>query len=128
MITPTVGRKVWFWVNSEHTSDGKMLDERQAFDATVLYVHPTGEVNLLVVDHGGIPRFEEKVLLVDPEKGAWPTDQHDHAGERGYATWMPYQVGQAKKEEGDANKATTHGSLSPKVEGALAAPPPTPST
>lgn len=88
-IKPTVGRKVWFYSD---TSGPGILDGDQPCDATVTYVHPDGFVTLLVITHDGFSRIEREVKLRDPHE-----DDHHGSGER-FATWMPYQIGQATKE------------------------------
>ena len=86
-ITPTVGRKVWYY----EAGPGNILDPRTPFDATIVYVWGPGMVNLRVTDHQGltVPRYS--VLLREPREG----DEH---GSSEFATWMPYQMGQAKKD------------------------------
>jgi hypothetical protein len=78
MIKPTIGRKVWFF-----SAPGAPEQ-----DATVIDVHGDRCVNLFVVSRIGDTSAHRSVLLVQ-EGDALPT-----AGS--YATWMPYQVGQAK--------------------------------
>ena len=86
-ITPTIGRKVWLYTAAQSPQDSK-----QAFDATVIFVHPSGLVNLYFVNHWGTAGSLSSVQLRDPQED----DKH---GVETYATWMPYQVGQAKKSE-----------------------------
>ncbi len=83
MIKPTVGRVVWFY--SENHEDGK-----QPQAALVCHVWSDTCVNLAVFDANGVATNKTSVLL------------HQGEGERPsrlFAEWMPYQVGQAKKEE-----------------------------
>lgn len=86
MIVPTIGRKVWYW---PHDEDGglNVYDDKQACDATVVYVWSETCVNLRVTDHAGNTVARTSVLLVQ--------DEERPAG-RSHATWMPYQVGQAR--------------------------------
>jgi hypothetical protein len=97
-ITPTIGRKVWFWASEDFidATDCVPEDPKQAFDATVIYVHSDGNVNLSVVDHRGEQGLVENCELRDPGEG------DEHGGEEDYATWMPYQMGQAAKKEPSA--------------------------
>ena len=88
-ITPTIGRKVWLWM----TSQNNVQDSKQAFDATVICVGPNGTVNLYYVNHWGTAGSLTQVELRDPQ----PADEHGRESVP-YATWMPYQIGQAKKE------------------------------
>ncbi len=79
MITPTIGRKVWFYF-AAHT-----LEQ----DATVIDVHPDGKVTLFVITRGGTPEVRRFVQLVQ---------EGEDILEGEHATWMPYQVNTAKKE------------------------------
>jgi hypothetical protein len=95
-IKPTIGRKVWFY--DGHQAMGNIHDPSQAFDATVVfvdedYVAGTCSVNLLVADHTGQTFTRTKVPLRDPAGGQGDS----HGSGVDYATWMPYQVGQAKQ-------------------------------
>jgi hypothetical protein len=92
MIKPTIGRKVWFWPDSSvyanYISDPTPV-ENQPFDATVVAVYGDRMVNLRVTDHNGTSWFESSVPLMQ--------DDDTISGSR-FATWMPYQVSQAKKK------------------------------
>lgn len=108
-IKPTVGRKVYFWLGKEPMTYrvGNCLDMHQPFDATITYVHPGGaRVNLAVLDHVGTHFTTHRVLLQDPSEGG---DVHGGNNEaEGLATWMPYQVGQARAQAlGAAGPVTT---------------------
>lgn len=93
MQAPTIGRKVWYWAAANELDFMNCKDKAQAFDATVVFVHPSGEVNLVVFDHHGNKDTVEGVVLEDPDG-----DVHGAEGiEEGYATWMPYQ--KAKHDE-----------------------------
>ena len=94
LITPTIGRKVWFWPNGTHIGvpyiePPQCQDLKQAMDATIVFVHNDRRVNLLVVDHIGITWPVNSVFL-QQEGDATPSGM--------YAQWMPYQAGQAKKD------------------------------
>lgn len=84
MIKPTVGRVVWFY----------KYVEGQGFKGPlaghVAYVHSDMCVNLMVIDENGNPRSETSVPLEQEENDA-------HIGS--YCTWMPFQKGQAMKNE-----------------------------
>lgn len=88
MIEPTCGRVVWYRAN-EH--DPVKLDSKQPLAAMVTYVHGSRCVNLVVYDPNGNPHGRTSVTLV--QEG---DDMGSLAG-TSYAEWMPYQVGQAKK-------------------------------
>lgn len=89
VITPTIGRKVWFWPINEPGM--VQLDLSTPMDATVVYPWSDTRVNLAVRDHAGNTHLRPSVCLVQPDTPA-PASSH--------CTWMPFQVGQAKKETG----------------------------
>jgi hypothetical protein len=87
VITPTVGRVVWYYPAADDpyvTRDGD-----QPMSASVAFVHDDRHVNLAVFDHAGLAHAYPKVQLV--QEG----DAFDPNGAR--CTWMPYQMGQARK-------------------------------
>ena len=104
IITPTVGRKVWFRLNGinelEKPHSGTKTtpvrlfplaaDPTQPLDATVVYVWNDRMVTLHVLDHYGNPFIAPSVPLM--QEGDTPPQFGC------YAEWMPYQLGQAKKE------------------------------
>lgn len=92
VITPTVGRVVWY---TPTENDGMSKHGGQPFAAHVVFVHNDRLVNLVVFDHDGRAHQRGSVQL--SQEG----DSVPSIG--GYAEWMPYQVGQAKKHEGQKN-------------------------
>lgn len=94
IITPTIGRKVWYWpFPTERSESGT-----QPFDATVAFVHPTGTINVAIISELGYamtPRHH--VRLRNTPEEAQP----------GECSWMPWQAGQARaqaaEKEGSAN-------------------------
>lgn len=89
MIKPTIGRKVWWWQHGENNA-------QQPEDATVVYVHSDRCVNLHVIDHNGNARPVTSAHLVQPGDGE---EGASHAKPVAcYATWMPFQVGQARAQ------------------------------
>lgn len=82
-IKPTVGRVVHY-----HESPGDPGKEQAAL---IAYVHSDNCINLAVFDVNGLNYSRTSVPLVQDGEPI-PT-----AG--GFATWMPYQVGQAAKTE-----------------------------
>jgi hypothetical protein len=80
VIKPTIGRKVWYW------SDGmaNVLDQAQAFDATIVFVHNDTRVSLRVTDHLGHESAQYSVQLRDHI----PLASH---GAACFATWPPRQ-------------------------------------
>lgn len=96
MIAPTVGRKVWYRPTEfDKSGPGAMrVVGIQPLDATVIAVWSDRAVNLLVIDAAGTPFPKMSVTLL--QEGDTPPAV---AGGGGYAEWMPYQTGQAKKAE-----------------------------
>lgn len=95
MIKPTVGRIVWFTRRRDMTGmDEQPYDGARStpFAAIVVYVHDDRTINLIAFDHDGYSHPARHVpLLQDDDKP--PRDGNN------YASWMPYQVGQAAKHE-----------------------------
>lgn len=87
MITPTVGRIVWYYPfpNDPGPSPGG-----QPLAAVVAHVWSDTCVNLAVMDANGATYNRTSVLLVQ-EGNARP--------DVGFCEWMPYQKGQAAKTE-----------------------------
>ena len=87
MITPTVGRKMWYRPQGNLSPGQVQHDKTTPFDATVVYVWGPEMVNLLIADHNGNIEARTSVPIVQ-EGGSW------RAGESPYCEWMPYQTGQ----------------------------------
>lgn len=98
-IKPSIGRKVWFW---DHSSTTTRYGDNQAMDATIIYVWSDTCVNLAVTDHAGMQYTRTSVPLRDHREG----DKH---GVEYVATWMPYQVGQARAQSIGAAGPVTGG-------------------
>lgn len=106
IIPPSVGRKVWFRLNgivelerprfgtetAPVRSRPHAVEFNQPLDATVVYVWNDRMVNLHILDHYGSPFIATSVKLL--QEGDTPPQFGF------YAEWMPYQLGQAKKEDG----------------------------
>lgn len=93
MITPTIGRQVWYQHGGSHLGDMTMMypgadAPTQPMAATVIYVWGDRMVNLDVIDHAGKHYAKTSVPLLQDDDT--PPDQP-------YAQWMPYQKGQAAK-------------------------------
>lgn len=89
-ILPTVGRVVWFRPSRNAATPGFVGNPDQPCAATVAYVHSPSLVNLSVTDHNGNQHPVCSVPLIQ---------QAEPAPESGfYCEWMPYQIGQAKRE------------------------------
>lgn len=104
MITPTVGRKVWYRPSrndllgpSPMTMQGNPDTNPQPLDATVLAVWGDRCINIQILDITGKP-FAKTLATLLQEGDATPKTI-DGKEAYGYAEWMPYQVGQAKKHE-----------------------------
>jgi len=85
MITPTIGRIMWYWPVREARDD-------QPWPAIVTKVWGDNMVNLAVWDHEGNGKSKSSVPIV--QDGSPYT-----IGDSPYVEWMPYQIGQAKKHE-----------------------------
>lgn len=95
MIKPTIGRILWFW-NCERPHDWDPNDPRdiQPQAALVTRVHGDGSVNLVTWDSWD---SSNSALYMSRVRIA-------REGERisqGMAEWMPYQKGQAAKNDND---------------------------
>lgn len=99
VITPTVGRKVWYRPSaSDLTGPVPMAASRapdaQPLDATVIAVWGDRMINVLVTDSAG---KQFPVLSCDLlQSGDEPHKQADGSTCGRYCEWMPYQLGQAK--------------------------------
>lgn len=101
VITPTIGRRVWYWPSDydrglleskpESIIQADVESSGQPCDAGVVRVWGDRMVNLTVADHNGNMHKRTSVTLVQP--GDTPPSGC------GYCTWMDYQVAQAQKEE-----------------------------
>lgn len=87
MIVPSIGRVMWYWPLKEERGD-------QPLAALVTYVHDDNIVNLVVFATDGTSSGKSSVPIVQ--------DGSPYiAGDSPYVEWMPYQIGQAKKHEGE---------------------------
>lgn len=85
MITPSIGRIMWYWPQKEQRED-------QPLAAIVTRVWGDNMVNLCVFNSSGVPEQRTSVPIV--QEGSPHT-----VGDSPYVEWMPYQIGQAKKHE-----------------------------
>ncbi len=93
IIPPGVSRKVWYRPFGHNRTLLGVFDDSQPCDATITYVWSERLVNLRVTGPtGAVQQFNSVPLL--QEGDAVPAIEHG-----GYAQWMPYQQGQAKKAE-----------------------------
>lgn len=90
MISPTPGRIVWFRPNGA-PFPGNQYNPVEPLAAMVVHVFNDGMVNLVVYDSSGVAFPVPSVILIQDEVQP-PVEQY-------YCHWMPYQLGQAKKEQ-----------------------------
>lgn len=92
MIKPSNGRIVWFTPSAQTASSDFAPGSQLA--AIVAHVHSDRLVNLAVFDANGVPHSRTSVPLLQDD---------DVAPAYGYyAEWMPFQKGQAAKQEAEA--------------------------
>ena len=89
MITPTIGRVVWF-----HARQAQMRA------ATIAFVHSDSCVNLAVVDPSGKPYGRSSVPLFQGAAHECPQES---------CCWMPYQQKQAAKHEAENTEEVSTG-------------------
>lgn len=106
MISPTVGRKVWYRPQKSDVTGPLPMSVMapynepaagQPLDATVIAVHGDRMVNVLVTDAAGRQYPVLSCTLLQP--GDEPA--HDHEGKLigRYCEWVPYQQTQAAKSQ-----------------------------
>jgi hypothetical protein len=86
VITPTVGRVVWYFPNGKTQHDAG----EQPHSASVAYVHGDRCINIGYFDQNGFAKNATSVTLVQ---------DGDELPEYGFCCWMPFQKGQAAKTE-----------------------------
>ena len=90
MIVPTIGRVVWFWPAGSTVGDQPMA-------AIVTGVWGDGRhINLAIFERNGVPKSHPPTsirLVQEEDERPMDVDGNYVA----HATWMPYQIGQAKK-------------------------------
>lgn len=98
MITPTVGRKVWYRPSQRDLDITGMccIDPEQPFDATVCCVRSANEdgrtrISVSVRDHYARSHSVTSVILVQDGEEK-PIDQP-------YCEWMPYQIKIANQQQ-----------------------------
>lgn len=82
-ITPTIGRRVWYWPSTYDLNEMNRSVSDQPFDAGVCCVWSDHLVNLTIADHDGRMHRRTSVRLLQGDEEARPGEPH--------ATWMPYQ-------------------------------------
>lgn len=87
MITPTIGRKVWYWPAS---NENVVRNGDQPMDATIVYVWHDRKVNVIVFDHAGNQLTRPNTMMLQGDEMYKPIGS--------YCVWMPYQIGQARAQ------------------------------
>jgi hypothetical protein len=87
MIRPTPGRIVWY----TPAANERIAKGADPLAAIVVLVHNDRLVNLTVFDGIGGCNSRQAVQLVQDGDPALPETE-------AFASWMPYQLGQAKKD------------------------------
>ena len=96
MITPTVGRIVWF--TPAHNDNDLARHGTGPLAAIVTHVWGDRCVNLAVFDSNANQSSVTSVMLLQDD------DEKPESGR--FATWMPFQIGQAKKHQNEAASAS----------------------
>lgn len=93
MISPTIGRVVWYWPN---IASGDAEGNDQPLAALIAHVLSDTCVNLAIFDKNGVSveKPPTSVLLVQ--------DGNPRPTGGGFCEWMPYQKGQAAKADAAA--------------------------
>ncbi|WP_439685090.1 hypothetical protein MNJPNG_06310 [Cupriavidus oxalaticus] len=104
LIKPSVGRKVWYRPSAFDKAGrvAMVTAGDEPLDATVLAVWGDRCVNLLVTDIMG-KQFPVLSCQLLQEGDVPAVNAEDGKTIGGYAEWMPYQVAQAKAEDGAAS-------------------------
>lgn len=96
MIKPTVGRVVLLTISAGYATKNHLAcsDSSQPLAAQITYVHNDRMVNLTAWDHNGKQFGVTSVRLLQDDEVA-----PELTGSSFYCEWMPYQKGQAAKNE-----------------------------
>lgn len=94
MIKPTVGRVVWFWPGYNLPPGFILHNHMQPCEARIAYVWSDQMLNICATDQAGNQHPFTSVPLIQ--------DDQPKPSAGFFCSWMPYQVGQAKKLEGQA--------------------------
>ncbi len=101
MIKPTVGRVVWYRpLPSDPPGEDFSRDEKMRYAAIVAHATDDTCVNLMVIDQKGGTFNRTSVILV-----------HEGNPEPGQCEWMPYQKGQAARDEEYAERTRQNTSV-----------------
>jgi hypothetical protein len=98
IIIPTVGRVVWFYPASNTAESGFVRNESGGqYAAIIARVWSDKLVNLSVFDANGTPHSRTSVALVQGD---------DAAPDSAFCGWMPFQKGQAARQDAQAKEPT----------------------
>lgn len=100
MITPTVGRVVYFYVKESKYDFGHCFIAGKPHTALIVYVHSDKLINVTAFDTNGKQYPFTSVELVQ--------DGGQSSGEF-WCEWMPFQKGQAQKTEALEKELTAKG-------------------
>jgi hypothetical protein len=87
MITPTVGRIVYYWPGGRAQAES---GNKQPLAAKIAHVHSDGLINIGYLQHDGAASNATLVPLIQ---------DGDERPDQPFCEWMPYQKGQAAKTE-----------------------------
>ena len=107
LITPTIGRVVWYYPFGADTREGSPV---QPVPALIAYVHNDRHINIGGFNEDGTPLNATSVYLYHGDDDPRPVNG-------GFAEWMPYQTGQARKHSIDVEAVIAE--LQAKVEATL---------
>lgn len=107
MIKPTVGRVVWY-----HPASDEVIIHHpdQPLAAHIAYVWSDTMVDLMVIDHNGVPHAKANVRLVGDDDYGFCAPKFES-----WCEWMPYQKAVASGKispvlhAGDAKDENVHG-------------------
>lgn len=86
IIKPTVARNIWYWPHASEV--GIVSGNDQPLVAFICHVWNDTTINIAGFDANGVVFSRQRVTLLQEDAKPDPS--------KGYAQWMPYQVGQAK--------------------------------
>ena len=92
MITPTVGRVVWFWPPKDNAVWHANGGHGQPLCALIAHVWSDTCVNLAIFDANGCPVANPPTSVLLLQDGNPRPSEY-------FCEWMPYQKGQASKTE-----------------------------
>ena len=113
MITPSIGRVVWFTPPTGDSTLGR-ADTVQPMAAIITYVWSKRLVNLTVFDHNGVSQSRTSVPLLQDDDAMpslgffarWPQQQAQPAEEKPPVALVSAEVAQLKLEPGDVLAVT----------------------